>query len=82
MNIRCKFVVQSVKELNWHIEDGKFGQEIEMDAVHDSDSSNSENESFSKYTPSGTLKFMVSNPNVIGTIRPGQCYYIDLIKTN
>lgn len=81
MNIVCKFVVQSVKELNWPIEEGKFGQEIEMTAICDNDSSNHpENESFSKYTPSGTLKFQVSNTAVIGVFRPGDYYYINLIK--
>ena len=36
-----------------------------------------ENESFSKFTPSGSLEFRVTNPDLFGKINPGDVFYLD-----
>lgn len=49
---------------------------IEFTAV--ADDSTPENERFTKYTPSGTLRISVDNPAVI--FEPGASYYLDFTK--
>ena len=36
-----------------------------------------ENNSFSKWTPSGSLEMTVTNPALLGTFEPGREYYLD-----
>jgi hypothetical protein len=38
-----------------------------------------EDQNFSKFTPSGEMKFAVTNPVVIDRFKVGTSYYIDLI---
>lgn len=69
MKTRCKFKVDWVKQYGVHYED------VSLSAVH---GGTKENESFASATPSGTLTFTVTNPNVIGKFNPGQEVYLDL----
>jgi hypothetical protein len=69
MKMRCKVRVDSVKR--WS---GNF-EEIVFDAVS---GGTKENESFAQATPSGKLVITVTNPAVLGQIRPGEEYYLDL----
>jgi hypothetical protein len=39
-----------------------------------------ENKSFSEYTPSGIVKFMLTNPNCKDEFKPGDTYYITMEK--
>lgn len=39
-----------------------------------------ENESFSKYTPSGSLEMTVTNPALIGQIKIGDTFYLDFTR--
>ena len=41
-----------------------------------------ENNSFAKWTPSATLKMMITNPDLIGTFNPGQEFYLDFTLCN
>lgn len=36
-----------------------------------------ENNSYSRWTPDGSIVLLISNPNLHGKIRPGQEYYVD-----
>lgn len=36
-----------------------------------------ENESFSRYTPSGSLEFRITNPDLFGKIKPNDQFYLD-----
>lgn len=49
---------------------------IEFTAINDV--STPENERFTKYTPSGTLRIAVDNPAVV--FEPGSSYYLDFTK--
>lgn len=46
--------------------DDKYGEDGE-----------SENNTFARYTPSASLNMLISNPNLVGTHRVGQEYYVD-----
>lgn len=82
MTTRCKFQVNEVARMGWNItrkdgEPARNAERVKMSAVYgDGDS---ENQSFSEATPSGTLEFFVTNPNVVGTFEPGDYYYLDII---
>jgi hypothetical protein len=53
-------------------------EEWEFAAVHSSDGKG--NESWSKWTPSGSMKLLVTNPSLIGTIRPGAFYLVEVAE--
>ena len=36
-----------------------------------------EDNTYSKYSPSGDLRLMVTNPAIFGTIKPGDLFYVD-----
>lgn len=37
----------------------------------------SEDNTFARFTPSGSLSLTVNNPDLIGKIKPGQKFYVD-----
>ncbi len=41
-----------------------------------------ENESFSKFTPSGSLEMTITNPSLFGKINPGDVFYLDFIPVH
>jgi hypothetical protein len=55
------------------------GEQIQLQAVYGPEGS--PNAQWSKWTPSGTLSFNVSNPGAFGRVLPGQFYFVDLIQT-
>ena len=56
-------------------------EEISLNCVH-SDKEGSANKQWSKWTPSGNLKFSVTNPSAFGKLLPGQFIYVDLSQTD
>ena len=66
---RCKFTVSTVILK-------AYGEEIEL--LTEYDENDPEDTKFSTATPSGNLKFNLSNPNLLSTFKPGQTYYVDL----
>lgn len=75
--MRAKFRVTSVESVN------DSYQNVEMFPVtekpYDKDG-NSEDNSFSKWTPSGILKMSITNPALVGKIREGQRFYLDFTE--
>ena len=59
-----------------YISTGKFAQNVRLAAQYDT--SNPEDVSFAAATPSGTMTFLVDNPDVCDTFVPGKNYYLDL----
>jgi hypothetical protein len=59
------------------VQTGKYQQNVRLAASYDT--ANPEDVSFAEATPSGELKIFVSNPVVVGSFKPGQNYYLDLI---
>jgi hypothetical protein len=76
MNTVLKMVVNTVTR---HAGDaGQItAEEITLSAVY-SDKEGSVNRQWSKWTPSGSLKFTVTNEAVFGKILPGQFYMVAL----
>ena len=37
----------------------------------------SEDNTFARYTPSGSLSLTINNPELLGKIKPGQKFYVD-----
>ena len=66
--MRAKFKCQQVNKM-------EFGEQAHLAPVH---SDSEENKSFSKYTPSGKLELMITNPNAEGFFKPGKEYYLDI----
>jgi len=67
--MRAKFVLESVLHSQ--------GQEgLTMRAVSNT---TPEENTFSKWTPSGTLSMVVTNPNLLGKFKPGDKFYLDFI---
>lgn len=72
--MRAKFKISKVSEL----EGGN--QELMMHAVGAKSygpEGESEDNTFSRYTPAGTLTIWVNNPELAGKFAPGQSYYLD-----
>lgn len=40
----------------------------------------SEDNTFARYSPSGELKLTITNPDLVGKIRPGQRVYVDFTE--
>lgn len=75
MKTRCKFVVEKVTAYQGNYE------QITLNAVYGGANASAENQSFAAATPTGKLEITVNNPTVIGQIKPGQYYYLDLTPT-
>lgn len=70
--VRAKMSVQSILvEAN--------SDKVEMQAVMGGGNDKEDN-SYSKYTPSGSLKLQVDNENVRGWFKAGKRYYIDITE--
>jgi len=71
--IRTKFKIETVSQHCWG------GESIEAAPVV---GGSEENKSFWKATPNGTLKFTISNPDVIGKFKAGREYYVDFTEAD
>jgi hypothetical protein len=62
------------------------GERLKMQAVGRSSSSpypadgSDEDNTYAKWTPSGSTELTISNPALFGAFKPGEAYYIDIIK--
>lgn len=82
MTVRMKLVVNTVSD---HGDQGAgegvvTAQEITLSAVY-SDKEGSANKTWAKWTPTGQLKFTVTNPEVFGQFKPGMFFFADLVPT-
>lgn len=68
--VRAKFSCLAVKKS----EDGQ-SEHVEMRPVTNG---SEENESFSKFTPSGLLQLDITNENLFGAFEEGKEYYLDI----
>lgn len=66
----CKFTVRSLKDY------GNDNKEVEMYTEYDS--ALPEDQRFSKFTPSGEMKFSLKNPALDGFFQPGKTYLITI----
>lgn len=66
-NFRAKVTIESVLL-------STYGETITMKPVTNG---TEEDNTYSKYTPSGEIKLLLTNPNLYGKIVPGSKYYVD-----
>ena len=72
--MRAKFKVMSVEVIN------ATSQKVTMMAVTEApfdEEGKSDDNSFARWTPTGTITMMISNPDLMGKIKVGQKFYTD-----
>ncbi len=69
MSVRAKFIVQSVTQFVGET------RQVRLCAVHDT--SIPEDQSFTKYTPNGTIEMTIDNPPASDQFVPGKKFYVD-----
>lgn len=79
-NVRAKFFVSSINHLATPGSDPVA--EITMQPVFGSYDDGAENESWSKYTPSGELRMTITNPAAIDCFSLGKAYYLDFTPSD
>ena len=67
MNFRAKVKVESILKNN-------YGETITFRPVTNG---SLEDNSYSKWTPSGKLELTITNPDIIDKIRPDDVFYVD-----
>jgi hypothetical protein len=67
--MRAKLVVNNVVLSD-------YSDTLELQAVYGGDK-NSEDNTFSKATPSASMKIQIDNPELRGQFKPGQKFYVD-----
>ena len=70
--MRAKMQIQSVSKQIWP------GEVIRMCAVYGG-STNDEDNSFAKTTPSGSIELTIANKELLGVYSPGDTFYVDFV---
>jgi len=79
MNMRAKMKIETVTRRD-------TSEVLEMRCVCKASgyptSGADEDNTFAKFSPSGTLSLTVANPDLIGKFNPGEVYYLDFTKVD
>lgn len=75
MTVRAKFFVKGINHM--HTGANAFAAEVSLAPVFGSYGDGKINESWSKYTPSGEIKMMITNMDAVAQFEVGKCYYVD-----
>ena len=78
IRIAARMYVQTLDELGNTV-DGKFAEDVQLFAVYSADPEDP-NHSYSKATPSGTLRMHISNPGAWGFFEKGAQYDVMITK--
>lgn len=78
MNMRAKFTIRSITQHDGGNETLKMSP-VCRDGGYPPDGSD-ENNTYAKYSPSGSLELMIANPALFGQFKPGQTFYIDFTE--
>ena len=75
MLMRAKMKVESVRLT-------EYGETIEAAPVCGDFGPNGESEdnTYARFTPSGSLSLTINNPDLLGKIKPGQKFYVDFTE--
>ncbi|MES2705129.1 MAG: hypothetical protein V4726_00870 [Verrucomicrobiota bacterium] len=68
--MRAKFKIDSITRT-------EYGDTLKMSPVSNGQK---EDNTYSKFTPSGSLTMEITNPELIGTFTPGETYHMDFTK--
>jgi hypothetical protein len=69
-NLRAKMQVQSVETTT-------YSENVKLSCVYGG-SSNAEDNTFAKATPSGGMTLQIDNPTAKGILKPGDVVYVDV----
>ena len=72
MNVRAKFRVQEIKANASYQTGGKEQESVRLVAATDE-----RNKSWSKWTPSGSIEMVISNPEALDQFKLGSFVYVD-----
>ncbi len=78
--MRAKFKVITVEQFEGGTEKLTM-QAVCSDAPYGANGESDDN-TFARFTPQGSLTMVVNNPEIVGTIKPGQKFYLDFVPTN
>jgi len=76
--MRAKMQVQSVEQLQGGHENLKMAPVC--GSAPFGPNGESEDNTFARYTPGGSLLLTVNNPDLVGTFKPGQKFYVDFTE--
>ena len=74
--MRAKMILESIEKT-------AFSEKLNFKAVYANSypkDGKDEDNSFALFTPSATCMIQVNNPELIGTFKPGEKYYVDFTK--
>ena len=76
--VRAKMVVHALTKRG-HFQDGKaVTSQIDVEAAPVTGKGGDENKSYSKWTPSGSLKLTITNPDCFEFFKEGAEFYVDI----
>lgn len=78
--VSAKFFVTGINQLHNGCADTDQAAEVTLAPVYGSYAGNEdaeENTQWSKYTPSGEIKMMITNPKAVEKFELGKAYYVD-----
>lgn len=82
--MRAKFEVVKVETFRGKDKETVISEQLKLNAAiaHTKYGENGENEDndFARWTPSGELVMNITNPNLFGTMKEGDKYYLDFTK--
>jgi hypothetical protein len=78
--MRAKMVVSEIISHEGGFDTLKFRAVCKEDG-YPADGSD-ENNSFARWTPTANLEMVVSNPNLVGTFKVGQKFYVDFSEAS
>ena len=78
MKMRAKFELRRViKQTGWEGETLQFSAVCGKPFGPDGES---EDNTYARWTPSATLEMSVTNPELVGTFKPGTAFYVDFTE--
>lgn len=77
--VRAKFFVKSIQAMHNGNPDADQCSEVKLTPVYGSDADDP-NASWSKYTPSGEISMMITNPAAVDQFELGSEYFVDFTK--
>ncbi len=79
MKVRAKFRVTAIKQTLGHVRDDAANKYVEkpLDEVEFGAVTDDANKTWSQYTPSGSLKLCMTNPEATGAFEIGKFYFLD-----
>lgn len=75
--MRAKFQVNSVKQILGGAEELSLGAVCSKGFGPNGES---EDNTYARYTPQGSLTLTVNNPDLVGAFKPGQKFYLDFTE--